>query len=66
MDKFKLFVDMYGIRALARDCQITNYQTIQKWLIRGRVPIAHLATMERISGIPRQELNPTPFIGMVA
>lgn len=48
---------MAGYRAIADACGV-RWQTPQKWLRRGKIPIEHVGAVSRVTGIPPADLNP--------
>jgi DNA-binding transcriptional regulator YdaS (Cro superfamily) len=45
-----------GMRALARAMDV-HYQSIQSW-VKTRVPAERIVDIERVTGVPREELRP--------
>lgn len=50
-----------GMYELARVLD-TNYQTIQFWIKKNRIPAERVIAVEHASGIPRERLRPDLFL----
>lgn len=48
---------MCGYLAIAEAAGV-RYQSVQKWIERGNVPIARVNAVCKLTGIPPQEVNP--------
>ena len=48
---------MCGYLAIAEAAGV-RYQSVQKWIERGSVPIARVNAVCRLTGLPPQEVNP--------